>query len=190
VALTIDGIVEKYHSLGSDATLSANLQQRGFSAVAIKDAIAQHREHVGTDAKREQQAEDFRTELIARPRPDQTTTYLSLFGSHERTIPLWEATVDEPPNVFWPVFLENWRICDGLWSLRQIMLSTLRRRVTALSPIEFMKPADSRFYDSLPDCVTVFRGCGRRRVCGLPWTSHRKIAEYFARGGFRSRAIR
>jgi hypothetical protein len=181
--LTTDHIVEKYRSLGSEETIAANFRRYGMSAAAIKDAIAKHREHAGTDAEQEQQAERFRAELIARPRAEQITQYLSLFGSHERSIPLWEATADEPADVFWQVFLENWCDCDGLWPIRQIMLSTLRRRAAQLSPIAFMKAADRHFYASLPDRVTVFRGCGRRRVRGLPWTTDRKIAAYFGRGG-------
>jgi hypothetical protein len=46
-----------------------------------------------------------------------------------------------------------------------------------------MEPLDRAFYDGLPDRVTVFRGCGRRRVRALPWTTDRQIAELFARGG-------
>ncbi len=181
--LTIDHIVEKYRSLDSEETLVANFRRYGMSAAAIKSAIAQHREHAGTVAEREQQIENFRAELIGRSRAEQITHYLSLFGSHERSIPLWEATVDEPADVFWQVFLENWCDCDGLWPMRQIMLSTLRHRAAQLSPIAFMQPADRRFYARLPDRVIVFRGCGRRRVRGLPWTTDRKIAAYFARGG-------
>src|SRR5262249_196356 len=59
----------------------------------------------------------------------------------------------------------------------------LRDRVAQLSPIEFMPADDRRFYDRLPDCVTVYRGCGRRRVRGLPWTTDSAVAAKFARGG-------
>ena len=31
--------------------------------------------------------------------------------------------------------------------------------------------------------MTVYRGCGRRRVRGLPWTTDRAIAAKFAHGG-------
>jgi hypothetical protein len=181
--LTIDHVVEKYRSLGSDATFAADLRRYGLSDAAIKTAIAQRREFVGTNAAREQLAERFRTDLIARPRAKQITQYLSLFGSHERVIPLVEATANEPADVFWPVYLEIWDVCDGLWPLRKIILSTFRHRAAALSPIQFMEPTDRRFYDNLPDLVTVFRGCGRRRVRGMPWTTDRAIAEKFAHGG-------
>jgi hypothetical protein len=183
VSLTIDRIIEKYRSLGSDATLTANLRRYGLSAAAIKKVIEDRHARSGTVAEREERIESFRAALISSPRAEQITRYLSLFGSHERTIPLWGATTDEPPDVFWPVFLENWNVCDGLWPMRQIMLSTLRQRKAELSPIGFMDPADRAFYDALPRRVTVFRGCGRRRVRGLPWTTDRERAEFFARGG-------
>jgi hypothetical protein len=121
--------------------------------------------------------------VVLKPRTEQIISYLGLFGSFERSIALWEATVDESADIFWPVFLENWCICDGLWPLRQIMLSTLRRRVAQRSPIEFLSLADRDFYDALPDRVTVLRGCSRRRVRGLAWTTDRVRAEFFARGG-------
>jgi hypothetical protein len=116
-------------------------------------------------------------------RAEQISCDLALFGSHARSLALLNATYAEPADVFWRVFLENWNICDGLWSFRQKLLSTLRQRKAELSPIAFLRPPDRAFYDALPDRVPVFRGCGRRRVRGLPWTGNRKIAEFFARGG-------
>jgi hypothetical protein len=134
---------------------------------------------------------DGRKATLTNAVAEQITSYLLLFGSHERSIALWDATASEPPDVFWPVFLNNWNICDGLWPMRKIMLSTLRQRKAELSPIGFMDPADRAFYDALPDRVTVFRGCGRRRVRGLPWATDRERAAFFARGGrFVPRLIR
>jgi hypothetical protein len=152
--LSIDRIVEKYRSLG------------GAGGVAVTA----------------EEADSFRRNLIAKPRVAQIGSYLWLFGSFERSLPLWEATLGEPADVFWPVFLENWSTSEGLWPLRQTILSTLRERAAQLSPIGFMEPSDRAFYDSLPDPVIVFRGCGRRRVRSLPWTTDREIAEFFARG--------
>jgi hypothetical protein len=162
VTLTIDSIVEKYRSVVSAAT---------------------HGVRVGPPAEQEEQIEQFRADLIVQPRAEQITNYLGLFGSHERSVPLLEATYLEPPHVFWPVFLDNWCGCDGLWAQRKHMLPILRRRTAELSPIGLMNPLDRAFYEGLPDRVTVFRGCGRRRVRGLPWTTDRQIAERFARGG-------
>jgi hypothetical protein len=33
--------------------------------------------------------------------------HLGRFGSHERALPLFEKTVDEPADVFWSVFLSD-----------------------------------------------------------------------------------
>jgi hypothetical protein len=181
--LTIDRIVAEYEWRGSEAYRKANLRRSGWSAAGIEKALAMHREYAPTAAERKRQIEEFRTELIALPRAEQISRYLLLFGSHERAIPLWEETDDEPADVFWPVFLENWCVCDGLWPMRKLLLPTLRRRFAQLSPIPFMKPGDRQFYEALPDRVTVFRGCGRRRVRGLPWTTDLTVAEKFARGG-------
>ncbi len=149
----------------------------------FRSRLRSHREHAGTALEQEQQNNRFRADLAAKSRDAQLTCYLSLFGSHERTIPLWESTVDESAEVFWQVFLENWCDCDGLWTLRKILLDTLRHRKAQRSPIEFLSAADRRFYDALPDVIAVYRGCGRRRVRGLPWTTDRAVAAKFARGG-------
>jgi hypothetical protein len=68
-------------------------------------------------------------------------------------------------------------------SARCPLLSTMRRCAAQISAVEFMSPSDRTFYEELPNPVPVFRDCGRRRVRGLPWTTDRKIAEFFARGG-------
>jgi hypothetical protein len=154
MSLTIDRIVKKYASL--------------LWAASPPDA---------------RQIERFRSDLVAQSRADQITSYLSLFGSFERALPLFGSTFAEPPDVFWTVFLENWSICDGFWSLRQDLLSTLRKRKAELSPIGSMNPADRDFYDRIPESVPVFRGCTRRRARGLSWTTDRERAEFFARGG-------
>jgi hypothetical protein len=184
--LTIDLIVEKYCSLSSEDGIAANQRRHGFSPADIEKSIKVRRafiEKIGTAAKPEEQIDRFRSELILLPRAEQIARYLWLFGSFERSSALWTSTFNEPPDVFWPVVLEAWSVCDGLWPTRKIMLSTLKRRAAELSPIGFMSSQDRAFYDQLPGRVTVFRGCSRRRVRGLPWTTDRKIAEFFARGG-------
>jgi hypothetical protein len=186
MSITLDDIVEKYRSFGSEATITANLRRQGVSAADIERIVANHRARVPTPSEREahrSRVEGFRHEIATLSRAEQIARYLGLFSSHERAIPLLESTIDEPADVFWQVFLENWNACDGLWQLRKILLDTLRRRKAQRSPIAFLNAEDRRFYDGLPDVVTVYRGCGRRRVRGLPWTTDRKIAAYFARGG-------
>ena len=38
-------------------------------------------------------------------------------------------------------------------------------------------------YDSLPDLMTVYRGCDESLKDGVSWTTIRKVAGYFAAGG-------
>src|SRR5262249_53497032 len=101
--LTIDHIVEKFSSLGSEKEFVANRRRYGTPAAAIKKALEQRRVHMPTEAEREQQNERFQADLISQPRHEQINRYLWLFGSHERAIPLWEATIEEPADVFWKV---------------------------------------------------------------------------------------
>ena len=151
-----------------------------FVMITIDDILDKYRGFTGATPE---QVEGVHKDLSKQPRAEQIGYYLGLFGSYERSIPLYEATIDESPEVFWSVVLENWCDCDGLWPLRRILLDTLRRRRAQRSPIEFQNTSDRRFYDELPDVVTVYRGCGRRRIRGLPWTTNRAVANYFAGGG-------
>ena len=174
----------KYCSLGSTTEQAARLRRAGLPAAAMKQAVSVANFRANHDGGQDQeQVERFRASLISLPRHEQINSYLGLFGSHERALPLWEATLREPATVFWRVFLRNWFVCDGIWPLRQLMLSTLRQRAGELSPIEFMEEPDRQFYDRLPSQVRVYRGCGRRRVRSLPWTTDRAVADKFARGG-------
>jgi hypothetical protein len=73
VTLTVDSIVEKYRSRGSEATLVANLRRQGLSATAIKRAVEDRRARVGTAAEQEEQVERFRADLIVQSRAEQIT---------------------------------------------------------------------------------------------------------------------
>jgi hypothetical protein len=164
--LTIDLIVEKYRNIKRAPRLVHQLRREGIS-----------------EADQAAQVDRFRAGLIGMQRAEQIAAYVGLFGSHERSLALFTATLGEPADVFWRTFLEWWTACDGLWQLRKDILSAFRQRKTELSPIALMNPEDRAFYGSLPDRVTVLRGCSRRRVRGLPWTVDRERAEFFARGG-------
>jgi hypothetical protein len=176
--------VAKYCSLGSTTEQAARGRRAGLPAAAIKQVVSVANFRANHDGGHgQEQVERFRASLISLPRHEQINWYLGLFGSHERALPLWEATLGEPATVFWRVFLRNWWVCDGIWPLRRLMLSTLCQRAGELSPIEFMEEPDRQFYDRLPSQMPVYRGCGRRRVRSLPWTTDRVVADKFARGG-------
>jgi hypothetical protein len=123
---------------------------------------------IGADGAR---AARVRDEWLARSRIDQIEYYVGLFGSHERIGALWDATDDEPANIFWPIFINWWNACDGAFGWRKIILDTLRRRARDCAPKEFQIGEDCSFLDTLSWPLTVYRGCGRRQVRGISWTT-------------------
>ena len=125
----------------------------------------------------------IKDELRSMSRTDLISYYLALFGSHQRALPMFDVVSEEAPDVFWNVIIENWSACDGLWFFGRHLLYLMRLRKVQCSPAPLMSNDDRAFFDSLPDRVKVHRGCARRRVRGLPWTTDFEQAAYFARGG-------
>jgi len=85
----------------------------------------------------------------------------------------------ETDDEFWRIFQFGWPTSDNTWYCRRDIKMLLDEREPA-GP--FLKGADKEFYDSLPDLVTVYRGCSSSRVRGLAWTTDLDIARRFARG--------
>jgi hypothetical protein len=128
--------------------------------------------------------ERFRAEWLGKDRIDQIGDYVWLFDSYERLLPLIGATWGESPEVFWPLFLEWWNMCDGgSWALSPVLLSLLRKKQAERSAIEFMKQADREAFEAMKDPMICYRGCGKAQVRGFSWTTDRSVAEKFARGG-------
>jgi hypothetical protein len=146
--------------------------------LTIDEIVQKYREINNTP----QSVEEFRAKLLPKSPAEQISAYLSLFGSGECAVPLFLATIDAPPELFWKVLLEWWDTVDGYRAVRSILLPTLQKRKAELSPIDLLSPMDRAFYDELPQRVTVFRGCGRRYVRWPSWTTNRERAEFFARG--------
>jgi hypothetical protein len=174
--ITVDMIVEKYRELASD------WQRRGAvpDAAAVASFLAWRRAHGGDRADK---IERFRAEVSAKDHVEQLASYLGMFVSHERIGPLWRALVDEPIDIFWPVFIHWWNKCDATWASREIIIDTLRHRAADRPGVEFLDGDDRRFFDKLSWPLRVYRGCGRRCVRGISWTIDRERAELFARGG-------
>lgn len=80
---------------------------------------------------------------------------------------------------FWKIFQLGWSISEKTWQYRVEIKRHLDQRPSAGAYIE---KADKAFYDSLPELVTVYRGCSFPRIRGLAWTTDRGVAESFARG--------
>jgi hypothetical protein len=87
-----------------------------------------------------------------------------------------------PPEVFWPVFLDVWCVCDCTWPWHTFLLDLLRDVHSQLSPRDFMGAENGKFFDALPDLVQVYRGCAAYRTRGISWTADRDVGMKFARG--------
>lgn len=80
---------------------------------------------------------------------------------------------------FWRIFQLGWPNADATWKWRTLIKMLLDYRSSA-GP--FLEGKDKKFYDDLPEVVTVYRGCSKSRVRGLAWTTDLDIARQFARG--------
>lgn len=83
-------------------------------------------------------------------------------------------------EVFWRVFHGYWSDCDDTWDLREYLLDALTNTLSPAS--EYWSDDQHRFFDDLPDMVTLYRGCSLDRIHGISWTTDRRVAEGFARG--------
>jgi hypothetical protein len=108
--------------------------------------------------------------------------YLEPFDSQDRLGGLIESTLGEPDEVFWPVWLDWWNVCDFLWPYRGIVLDMLRFRDGGTKAYPFQSPKDRALYDELPPTIEVFRGGKRPTIRGVSWTTDRRVAEGFATG--------
>lgn len=82
----------------------------------------------------------------------------------------------------WKVFLLGWPSCDGV------------DRRTVLGLMKYLKPSHRKhmraaldedaaeLFDSLPERVTIYRGCCHSRVQGFSWTTDIELAKFFAPG--------
>ncbi|MEH2567820.1 hypothetical protein [Bradyrhizobium sp. AZCC 2289] len=86
------------------------------------------------------------------------------------------------PDAFWKVFMIHWPNCDDTWALKDRLLSQLRKAAGAASAIRYYGDEQRAFFESLPQVLTVYRGCSRQRAAGISWTTETKIAMQFARG--------
>jgi hypothetical protein len=95
----------------------------------------------------------------------------------------WSALAhDAPPEIFWPVFMNEWSICDATWECHRALLRTLRWFARQQPASCHFTPEQSEFYDALTPVVRVFRGGERDRIRGVSWTTSRNVAKNFARG--------
>jgi hypothetical protein len=103
-------------------------------------------------------------------------------NSTSRLSAMLKLLADALAEVFWPIFLVNWPICDATWNQRNALLSLLRKKSVLAPAVDYYDSDVRTFFDSLPNVVTIYRGCSRNRVRGISWTTDKGIAEKFAGG--------
>jgi hypothetical protein len=107
---------------------------------------------------------------------------LLMVSSAERAEVMLALTRRQRAEVFWPVFFENWSHCDDTWYLRDDLLGQLQRFEDEAPGVEFLSAEARAAYDALPDPVRLFRGCSRKQIMAITWTTDREIAAGFAHG--------
>jgi len=105
---------------------------------------------------------------------------ISFCSSEQRLKRMIRALADQPPKIFWPVWLNHWSHVDYSSEYHRCLPSIFERQGSALP---YMSDEARAMFDSLPDVVTVYRGCDEAFKDGVSWTTNRERAEYFAAGG-------
>jgi hypothetical protein len=86
------------------------------------------------------------------------------------------------PETFWPILIELWDSYDWMCAEDMWWLKNLIRLMDGHKPgsgLEYLEN-DGSFYNTLPDIVTVYRGCARKHVKGIAWTTDFETALFFA----------
>ena len=106
---------------------------------------------------------------------------MCLLNSEQRIAELVPLIEGEAPEIFWPIFLGAWPVCDKAYGWNYRLVEKFRR--VGSCPPEMLDDDSKEFYDDLPNKIEVYRGASRSRIDGaISWTTDRKIAERFARG--------
>jgi hypothetical protein len=97
---------------------------------------------------------------------------------------------EEPPEIFWPIFAEQWPRCDAAWEWSDVLVLLFQR--VGPCPMNYYYAdvgfqIDGEFYKDfwrdVPEQLTVYRGAARSRIEGaISWTTDKRVAENFARG--------
>lgn len=89
----------------------------------------------------------------------------------------------EDARVCIEVFQREWSGCDDTFPYRRKMVALLRKWLRSCGGPHFPMDAEAQaVMDTLPETIRIYRGCSRRRIRGLSWTTRREVAEEFARG--------
>jgi len=105
---------------------------------------------------------------------------LGLLSSERRLFEMIKAVSDQPPEVFWPVWLLEWPAVDYSADFHYILPGLFKRKGPAHA---YYDDEAKGIFGGLPGTITVYRGCDRRFVGGVSWSTEREVAEFFATGG-------
>ena len=89
----------------------------------------------------------------------------------------WGWSWQLPAEIFWPVFMDTWPVCDAAEAWNGIILTEMRKHQPAT---EYMTAEIREATDALPDLIEVWRGADRSTVRRFSWTTDPVKAEYFA----------
>jgi hypothetical protein len=103
-------------------------------------------------------------------------------NSTSRLSVMLKLLANAPAEVFWPVFLVNWPVCDETWNQRNALRSLSRKKAVLAPAVDYYDSDARTFFDSLPNVVTIYRGCSRNRWRGISWTTDEDVAASFAHG--------
>ena len=105
----------------------------------------------------------------------QASDFLRYRGRHEME-PLKRLRPRMHPNDWLTLLGDYWKSCEDLWDHKKY----LRRLLANKGPLwPMMTAEDAECYRSLPDTVTIYRGCDRRWLTGLCWSLDRAVTESF-----------
>jgi hypothetical protein len=82
-----------------------------------------------------------------------------------------------PPSKWWQVLGREWSACDDIW--RYAFWLKAKFRTSPQLRLNMMNSAKRAIYDSLPEILTVYRGCFLKNQRGMSWTLDLEVAKKF-----------
>ena len=107
---------------------------------------------------------------------DQSRSRMAIVYSvyHERTL---------SPERWWALLGDTWAQCDNIGRFEH-WLKPLFRKCRRLR-MHMMTQAERAIYDTLPDTLTVYRGCLENTRRGMSWTLDKEVAKKFPNASYR-----
>jgi hypothetical protein len=112
---------------------------------------------------------------------DAISNVVGFCDSHERAEIMMTCVMGMPSEIFWPVVIDNWSVCDDSWHVAGVLVALMRIH-RGKKRRKWMSPEQRKIYDALPDLVEIWRGTARSRVRSISWSTRREAAEGFATG--------